>query len=221
MSKTIIDYYIENYGKLIIAISGMSGSNKTEVGHAIAKALNGHYINENKFFDESYEKMVNINGHNIKSWDSDDAILWDKLNKEVNSQLKTNKIIVISGISFDRENIQFDIDYHIHLKMGKQKILEKRQEFLQKHMTDEKYKDNINLDEQTEKQFLNQITYPYYLKTIENSDINKFINLNELSEDKILEEVFKNIITFTENKIYKDRNDLKWNNELKSFDYVN
>jgi adenylate kinase family enzyme len=213
MPTTILDACVDHFKQLVIVISGMSGSNKTEIAHILTNILNCKHINQDDYLNQDHKETVTINNKKIMIWDSDDAIDWKKFNLAIEEILQENKIIVISGTNFNKEKINFKIDFHIHLKLSKQKLLEKRHEFINKHADDPKYADNLKLldnDEQTEKQLMNQVTYPYYLKVIENSMINKFLNANETTEEEISKEVFQLVIKYIEHRLYKNRSDLKW-----------
>ena len=156
----------------------------------------------------------------IKIWDSDDSIDFNAFNKAVEEELLLSKVIIVSGVSFNKDKINFKVDYHIHLKLSKQALLEKRHNFIERHATEPKYEDVLNLDEQTERQLMNQVTYPYYLKLIENSVINKFLNINEIQTDEISREVLKNALNFVEQRLYKERKDLKWNDGTGTYEYL-
>jgi adenylate kinase family enzyme len=220
MPPTILDVYLEKFKQLIIVISGMSGSNKSEISDEISKVLKCKHINQNNFINPDFEETIEINNKKINIWDSDDAIDWLSFNNKIKEMLNENKILIISGVSFNKGKIDFKIDYHIHLKLSKQVLLEKRHDFIERHSKEPQYKDMINIDEETEKLILNKYTYPYYLKTTENAIINKFLNINEIQLDEIVRESFNIIINFIENKIYNKRTDLKYENDKKTYDYL-
>jgi len=220
MPPTILDVYLEKYKQLIIVISGMSGSNKSEIADETSKALKCKHINQNNFINPDFEETIEINNKKINIWDSDDAIDWLSFNNKIKEMLNENKILVLSGISFNKEKIDFKIDFHVHLKLSKQLLLEKRHEFIEKHSKEPQYQDMINIDEETEKLIFNKYTFPYYLKTTENSIINKFLNINEIQIDEIVRQTFNLIINFIENKIYSKRTDMKWNEQNKTYEYL-
>jgi len=220
MSQTILDIYLEKYKQLIIVISGMSGSHKSEIAENISKVLNCKHINQNNYINIDFKEVVEINDKKINMWDSDDAINWNDFNNKVNEIIDENKIIVLSGISFNKEKINFKIDFHIHLKLSKQLLLEKRQEFLEKHAKDPQYETMINIDDEIKKILFNKYTFPYYLQTTENAIINKFLNINDMDTIDIIKHTFNMIINFIENKIYSTRSDMKWNEQQHAYDYL-
>jgi len=218
MPVTILDKYLENFKQLLIVISGISGSNKSDIADEISKTIKCPHINQNNYLNKDFEEVIEINNKKIKIWDSDDAIDWIEFNKVVNETLLEHKIIIVSGVSFNKDKIDFTPDYHIHLKLSKQILLEKRHQYIEKHIED--YPDMKNIDELTEKQIINQITFPYYLKTTENAIINKFLNINELQINDIVKEVFKLVVYFIENKLYSKRKDLVWNEDTKTYELI-
>jgi adenylate kinase family enzyme len=220
MPPTILDIYLEKYKQLIIVISGMSGSNKSEIADEISRSLKCKHINQNNFLNPDFEETIEINNKKINIWDSDDAIDWLSFNNKIKEMLNENKILVLSGVSFNKEKIDFKIDFHIHLKLSKQLLLEKRHDFIEKHSKEPQYEDMKNIDEETEKIIFNKYTFPYYLKTTENAIINKFLNINEIQTDEIVRQTFNLIINFIENKIYSKRTDMKWNEENKIYEYL-
>ena len=220
MPPTILDVYLERFKQLIIVVSGMSGSNKSEIADEISKSLKCKHINQNNFINADFKETVEINEKKINIWDSDDAIDWIQFNDKIKETLNDNKILIVSGTSFNKDKIDFKIDYHIHLKLSKQILLEKRHDFIERHSKEPQYENMNNIDKETEKIIFNKYTFPYYLKTTENAIINKFLNINEIQIDEIVREVFKCIITFVENKIYYKRTDLKLNEENKTYEYL-
>jgi uridine kinase len=214
MPSTILDIYLKKYKQLVIIISGMSGTNKSEIAEEISKILKCEHINQNNFLDINFGEIIEIENKKIKIWDSDEAIKWDSFNEKINEKINEKNIIVISGISFNKDKINFKNDYHLHLKLSKQILLEKRNDFIERHSQYE------NIDEDTRKMIFNKYTYPYYLKTTENEVINKFLNINEMNKNEIINQTFNLIMTFIENKIYNNRQDIKWNDENKTYDYL-
>ena len=224
MPPTIIDAYLEKYKQLIIVISGMSGSNKSDVANEIMDLVNKtnkcKHINQSNYMNKDFEEIIEINDKKIRVWDTDEAIDWLAFNNSVKEELVGTKILIISGVSFNKDKIDFRVDYHIHLKLSKQQLLEKRNEFIERHSKEDAYKEMNNLDDETKKTLFNKYTFPYYLKTTENSIINKFLNINEMQLDDIIRETFNLVIQFIENKVYHHRKDMKYNEEKKTYDYL-
>ena len=67
------------------------------------------------------------------------------------------------------------MDFHIHIKISKDDLIKNRHEFTQEKM-DDKTSRVGEIGEDMEKRILNKITFPHYLKSMETSLINKFLN---------------------------------------------
>jgi hypothetical protein len=209
--KTIVEAYVEKKDGLIILISGMSGSGKTKLGKEIAKLFKLEFLNSAKFCKKDYDNKVTFKIPNsdknfeLINMDSDDIIDWDKFNEEVSDKKK--KGIIISGVSFPKDKINFTPDFHVHIKLNKQNLIKKRQQFVEDHEEDCKNFDTIK-NSFIELYIINHYTYPYYLTITQNSVINKFINANELIElsndeyyEKIVDQCFDYLIASISEKI--------------------
>lgn len=209
--KTIVEAFTEKNNGLIIVISGLSGSGKTKLGKEIATLFKCEFLNTAKFCKKDYDNKISFKlpssdkTYEFTNWDSDDIIDWDKLNNEV-KDIKT-KGVIISGISFPKDKITFKPDFHIHIKLNKQNLLKKRQQFVEDHKDDCKEFDTIK-DSDVELYLMNHYTYPYYLTITQNSIINKFINANETIElsnddyyEKIVDECFNYLINSISDKL--------------------
>jgi cytidylate kinase len=211
IQKSIIEAYVEKKKGLIILISGMSGSGKTKLGKEIAKIFKLEFINSAKFCKKDYNEKTTFKIPNSDknfefiNWDTDDIIDWDNFNKEV-SQKKNNGII-ISGVSFPKDKITFTPDFHIHIKLNKQNLIKKRQEFVEDHKEDCKNFDTIK-NSFIELYIINHYTYPYYLTITQNSVINKFINANDFIDgeyfEKLFDECFNYLIKSIGDNLVKD-----------------
>jgi cytidylate kinase len=211
--KTIVEAYVEKKDGLIILISGMSGSGKTKLGKEIANLFKLEFLNSAKFCKKDYDNKVTFKIPNsdknfeLINMDSDDIIDWDKFNEEVSDKKKNG--IIISGVSFPKDKINFTPDFHVHIKLNKQNLIKKRQQFIEDHEEDCKNFDTIK-NSFIELYVINHYTYPYYLNITQNSVINKFINANELIElsnneyyEKIVDQCFDYLIASISDKLKK------------------
>ena len=184
----IVEAYIKFNGQLIILVSGLSGCGKLALAKNIARDLKIKLLDQHNYYKKDYNVVTSLpDGTKIINWYTDDAVEWDKFNDDVN-KLKQEGIVVV-GMSFSGTKLNFEPDYHIHLNISKQLCLEKRKEFLEKHK--DEYVDEYKvINTPTEKLIMNQFIFPYDLESTKNSKVNKFININELSDDQVYDVVF-------------------------------
>lgn len=199
----ILQAYLKYNSQLIIAISGMVGCGKNTIGSTIAKLLNINCINQYNYIDlkkvDETPKII-INNIELNNIYNDDIIDWEKFNNDINNEKANGLIIVIYTLPDDK--IHFTVDYHIHLKMSKALCIERRSQFLEKHKDEKEFKEDYNIiGTETEKIILNKYIYPYYSNSLEKMKINKFININELSHDQIIDTIWDTIINFIQQYI--------------------
>lgn len=195
----IVDAYIKFKGQLVILISGMSGSGISRLAKMIGNDFNIEEVSLDSFIDKNNAKKITLpDGTEIINWDSDDIINWKLFNDTINQKKK--KGIVVYGQSFPSDKIDAEIDMHIHIKLSKQNLMEKRQKFVEKH------KDTFP-HHHTHDQFLyifNKYTFPYYLTTVENAKINKFINANNyINHESYYQKLYDDSFDFIIDRIQK------------------
>ena len=198
MTKTVVEAYIDKHKQLIILLSGFSGSGKTVLGKSLSKDFKLYFINLNDYYKEDWDEVIEIDDNKIIDWDSPDAVDWDKLNDYINKN--KNKGLIISGFSFPQNKLSFKPDFHIHLKISKDDLIKNRNEYVA-----EKEDSKISqLDDEMTRRILNKISYPHYMKSLEDSYINKFIPVKSGNES--LKETYSNIFDYLieniEKKIY-------------------
>lgn len=201
MSKTIVQEYINKHKQLIILISGFSGSGKTILSKSLSKDFKIDFVNLNDYYKDNWDKesnLIDIEEMKIVDWDTPDAINWEKFNETI--ERDKNKGVIISGFSFPQNNLTFKPDFHIHLKISKDDLIQNRKDYI-----NEKEDSKVaELDDDMTKRILNKITYPHYLKSLESSYINKFIPVKSGRED--LKQAYNNIFDYLveniEKKIY-------------------
>lgn len=193
----IIEFYIKYIKSLVIVISGLSGSGKTTVAKKIAKDFNIELIEQFDFYKKDYNETIVLNKDTkIINWDSDDAIDWDKFNSVVNE--KKHSGVIIAGMSFPTDLIEFPIDFHIHLHVPKQVTLERRRAYLSRHQ-DEFPESFSEIDTNLDKLKLNKLTYPYYLESKNKMNITKYINATDINEDQVYDQIFDYLIDSIKN----------------------
>jgi len=207
----IVDAYIKFNKQLIILISGLSGSGKTTIASFIERDFKIKHLNIDNYCKKDFEKYVEVSeGIKINDWDDIDSYDWNAFNEDVNKN-KTNGL-VICGSYFPTDKLKFTQDFHIHVKISKQKLIESRHNFIKENP--EKCKELVQfLDTPTESLIINKIVYPHYLDYSQKSKIDKYINANELTIDSIYDAsadfLFNKISQFlTEynNKLIEERN---------------
>lgn len=187
MGRTILDVYNEKHGQFIVLVSGLSSTGKTKLGKNIERDFRLKFLNMKNFVKKDYNKMSELpNGKFVLNIDSDDIYDWDKLNDEVNTNKKG---VIIVGNVFPTNLLKFKPDYHIHLRMPKQILKTKREAFIKAHP-----EKNYNLEDEILR--INALTYPYYMDVLNRMMINKFINILELTPEKVYDIAFEEIIKF-------------------------
>jgi uridine kinase len=195
----VVEAFIKLNSQLIILISGFSGSGKTLLAKNIEKDFKIQFLNLNDYYKSDYNEIVDL-GHDIKivDWDNPEAIDWNKLNEKVNS-IK-NKGIVISGFGFPNDKIKFKLDFHIHLRMSKDKLIKNRHDYLEEN------KDNpLNdiKDTRTELLILNNLSFKHFMNIKDKSTYTFKLETTELNPDQTYDQVFDYLIENIEKNVYK------------------
>ena len=193
----IVEAYIKFNGQLVVLISGLPGCGKTGLGKSIAREFKIKLIDQYNYYKKDYDNKTTLpDNTTIVNWYTDDAIDWDKFNEDINAEKKSG--VVVIGVSLPEDKLSFHPDTHIHLKISKQQCLEKRKVYLENNK-DEYPEEYELLHTPAEKLKMNLLIFPYYLETIKKEKINKFININEIEDDKIYDEVFDYLINLIQN----------------------
>jgi len=193
----IVEKYIQNKDQLIILISGFSGSGKTLLAKNIERDFKLNFLNLNDFYKKDYVNIVDL-GNNIKvnDWDNSDAVDWDSFN----SKVKELKNVVVSGFGFPNDLINFKPDFHIYLRISKQKLIENRHKFLEEN---EDNPLNEIKDSRTELLILNNLSYKHYMENKEKSTYTFNMDVTEKTPDTTYDEIFNYIIKEIEKSVYK------------------
>jgi ABC-type dipeptide/oligopeptide/nickel transport system ATPase component len=203
----IVEEYINRNKQIVILISGFSGSGKSVLARSLLKDINRNnkkyqftFLNLNDFYksDDEYKNIVEVGDLKVVDWDDPDAINWVGFNKEVN-KIKSNGVIV-SGFAFPKDKLEFEVDFHIHLKISKDDLIKNRVEYANEKL-DDKTSRISEIGEDIEKRILNKVTFPHYLKSLETSVINKFINIKYDSLKEAYDEMFDYIMAIIKKKI--------------------
>ena len=204
MSKNIVEAYIEFNGQLIILVSGLPGCGKLTLANNISRDLKIKLLEQDNYFKKDYNDKIEVKVENdtieIINWYTDDAIDWEKFNKDID--LYKDKGVVVSGFSLPIDKIINKIDFHIHLNISKQLCLERRVK------CSEQYKKSDIVD----KVIMNKFIYPYYIEARDKSKIDKYLNITNLNDDQVYDTVFDLIIEFIKNYIKNNETKFQKNN---------
>ncbi len=206
----IVEAYIEQNKQCVILMSGFSGSGKSLIAKSLMKDINKSksekskdftFINLNDFLksESEYNVTVDVSGIKIVDWDSPDAVDWVKFNEEVDKNKKTG--VIISGFAFPKDKLNFTVDFHIHFKISKDELIKNRHEFTQEKL-DDKTSRIGEIGEEMEKKILNKITFPHYLKSLENSIITKFFVVNYGEIKKTYDDTFDYMMAMIKKKLH-------------------
>jgi len=194
----VIEKYVDKNKRLIILISGFSGSGKTLLAKNIERDFKLHFLNLNDFYKKDYNNIVDL-GNDIKvnDWDNPESIDWTLFNDKID-EIKGNGVIV-SGFCFPDEMITFKPDFHIYLKISKTKLIENRHKYLEEN------KDNpLNeiKDTKIELLILNSLSYKHYMEIKDKSTYTYSTDVTEKTPDAVYDEIFEHIIKEVEKNIY-------------------
>lgn len=197
----IVQAYTKFNNQTIILISGFSGSHKTKIAKFVSDLFGFQIMSLTNFFKSDTEYDVETNyvtlkdGTKVLNWDDIyNSVDWGKFNTFVNHN-KSNGV-VIHGFGFPTDLLDFVPDFHIHVLINKQRLMENRAAFIEKHSANDADRSNTSTNSLStaDKIFFNSVTYPMYIKLNKESKIDEFINSNELSEEHMKDKIFNYLI---------------------------
>lgn len=178
----IVEAFLKFNGKLIIILSGLSGSGKKAIAKFIERDFKLVLINIDDYVISNFDKtQVLQNDVKIINWDDVDSYDWEKINQVVLEN--QSKGVILCGPYFPTKKLQFETDFHIQIKVPKQILIENRLKYAESN--ESKFK---GLSEYIP-MIVNQITYPSFLKYSEESKIDKHVNSKEHTNDQIYDQV--------------------------------
>ncbi|QKF94229.1 putative uridine kinase [Fadolivirus algeromassiliense] len=198
----IVEAYIKFNKQLLIFISGLPGCGKLKLAKNVSRDFKIKIIDQYDYYKKDYNVTANLpDGTKLINWYTNDAIDWDKFNEDID-KLKVNGLIVI-GVSLIESHITSKPDYHFHLNISKQLCMDKRKDFLKEHK--DKYEEEYKVvNTPIEKLKMNQLIFPYYLESIKKSKVNKFININEMTDDQVYDMAFDTLIEMIKKYLKQD-----------------
>lgn len=214
VNMNVVEAYIKFRGQLIILMSGITGCKKTKFAKMLAKEFSIKFVDQMNYYTKDYNEMTELpDGTKTINWYSDNAIDWDKLNNDINKYKVAG--VVITGFSFPTDHLKFDPDFHIHIKLLKKTCIERRRKFLSKYK--EKYPDEYSvINTEKELLYMNKLIYPNYLESLKKSKIDKFISMDELTDEKGFDEVFDDIVEYIQD--WHNKNNRQRNPEINSLE---
>lgn len=214
----IVEAYIKFKGQLVILVSGISGSGISHLAKNISKDLNIPSVSYAKFCKKNYNEKVKLpDGTEIINWDTDDVIDWDNFNREIEDKKKTGVVAYNQSFSTNRLSKNLEVDAHINIKLSKQNLFTRRQKYIENH------KDECQklYGRPQETLIFNRFTFPYYLQSVENSKITKFINANEFSnlpepeyDEKLANEAFSYLMNMVSKWIDKYHQNIQGSSQM-------
>lgn len=212
----LVEKYIEVNKGLIILISGLSGSNRTTLARKISTECSGRYcygsidssrtilageierdfklkmISLEDYCKKENVKVFEVNSElKINDWEHIDIYDWDKFNIDIENAKESG--VVAYGDYFPTFKLKFKPNFHIHIKMSKENLIEKRKEYIEKNP--EKCNDLLEIIKKDQFDLIiNKITYPYYIEYRDKSNIDKYVNADKNTSDEIYDQVFDYII---------------------------
>lgn len=107
---------------MIIFISGISTSGKTSLGKLLCNNLhNSIYIDQDTYFVEKKKlPQIQLAGHILKNYDSEQSIDWDTFNLKLLSLVLSEKYkyIIVGGFCLLGDRINIVPDIHFFLKFN-------------------------------------------------------------------------------------------------------
>jgi hypothetical protein len=192
-----LDEYIKYNSGLIILISGLSGSNRSIVAKEIERDFKIKLISLDSYCKKNNDKIFELpNNKKITDWEHIDTYDWDKFNSDIEQHNPSG--VVAYGDYFPTFKLKIAPDFHIHVKISKERLIEKRKEQIEKYP--EKHAEMMKLINNDDFVLMvNKMIYPYYIEYRDKSKIDKYVNSDKNNTDELYEQVF-GYIMFTMTK---------------------
>jgi uridine kinase len=184
----LLEEYILRKGNIIILISGLSGSKRSLVAKEIEKDFKLlTLISLDNYCDSEKVKVIDFFENKVNDWDDIDVYDWDKFNKDI----KHDKNYVIFGDAFPKDKLKFEPNFHMHITISKDKLIEKRKEYIDNNP--DKCKDILAFIDKLNT-FINKVTYSHYIKNRNESKIDLWLKSDENTLDEMYNQTFDYII---------------------------
>lgn len=210
----IIDVYKKKLGHFIILISGLYGTGKSKVADILSKELNLKHLSLFEYYIHKNIKIIEIDaGKRAENIYDIDIIDWNKLNEDIE---KYKDGVILTGIGFPEGRIKIKPVIHVNLRTSKEEIMKRRNAFLERHKNDfpELYK---HKDTEVDKIIIDKYMYPFYKKIIDESRINRFINIKDLKLDEVIDVVFNTVMKLIQDEIYRGNDNVVWDRDKNEY----
>lgn len=191
MDENIVQAYIRINNKMIIVISGLSGSGKTKQADMLSSSLGFKLINQADYHkDKNDSTLPTISTRisenktiNTINWDSMDSVNMDKFYDDIRKYEKEGVVVNAFMLPYD-----FDADFHIHLHISKAECLKRR----------EKHIKETNEPEEIKKIIVKM--YYDYLEKRKNMTF-KSIDVSEMSETEVADKIWNILMKNIDNSL--------------------
>lgn len=208
--------YLEKNNQMIIIISGLTGTKRSVIAKHMRddmeKDMEIVCVNLDDFCREKNEiPIVDFFDNKIRDWDNPDSYDWDKFNGFILEN--KDKGIIIYGDMFPKSKLNFTPDFHVHIKISKEKLIEKKKEYIEKNS--ELCEDMMVILDKLAL-FINKFTYTHYINSRNESKIDIWLDANANNPD----EMYEQAVDFIINAMIKFLNAFYAQNPQKEKKYV-
>jgi uridine kinase len=191
----LVEEYILRNGEIIILISGLSGSKRSLLAKEIERDFKVlKLISLDDYCNENNVPIIELFGQKVRDWDNIIVYDWEKFNNDINNNKKSG--VVAFGDTFPKDKLKFDTKFHIHITITKEKLIEKRHEFIEQNP--EKCKDMVFFLDKLNA-LINKTTFSHYITNRKDSKISLWLNSDEDTLDKMYDKTFDYIINEMKN----------------------
>ena len=197
----IVEAYIKFNNGLIILLSGLSGSGKSNIASMIENDFKIKKINIEDFCVTENNRNITLTDDNdnkldVKDWDHIDAYDWNAINTHINQ----NKIngVVVCGPYFPTNVLTFKPSFHIDIKISKQILIDRRHQYIEQHLKECPDFEKI-FNTPFERIIINKITYSHYVEYRNQSKVD--LTIDVIDSTQTLDNIYDNIFDFLMKKI--------------------
>lgn len=218
-----VERYIQIKNGMVILISGLSGSGRSNVANKIKKSCGERecynsgnsgrtilaeeierdfkikLISLENYCNENNVKIVEMyDGTKIHDWEDIDIYDWDKFNDDIKEYKQHG--VVCYGDYFPTDKLKFDVDFHINIYISKENLLSRRLEYIEKNA--EKCPELADMVKNNKFEIIiKKYTYPYFVKYTKESNIDKRLDSGVNTSDELYDQAFEYIINMIQKSV--------------------